>query len=80
MKTNVLCRQDLFKHFITHFSYEEVPDNWDDMTDQECFAWLSETAWEPFEKHDGETIFGMVDDLTDSTLNFLIANEINVVV
>ena len=80
MKTKILCRKDLFKHFIGHCCYEDCPDNWESMIDEEVFEWLQSHAWEPFVNHDGETIFGMIDSLTDSMVNFLIDHEINVVV
>lgn len=49
-----------------------LPDNWEEMEEDELFLFLEEHAWEPFEYYTGSRIWEMI---TESAENLLEASE-----
>jgi hypothetical protein len=56
----------LFAKMSGHFLIQELPDNWySTLTDEEIEDWFVENTWQPFEWHEWDEVYDMVERLTD---------------
>jgi hypothetical protein len=60
----------------SHFLTEELPANWEDMTEEELFLFISEHEWVYFEGVNSEEVWEHIENLAQDFINFALEAEI----
>ena len=47
----------------------DLPEDYQELPEEELYALLEETAWEPFENHPGKAIYGFIADAAQTNRN-----------
>ena len=47
----------------SHYLIKDLPENFDEMEEDEIFAFIKSNAWQPFENLDEASIAGCIEDL-----------------
>lgn len=56
------------------FLCEEIPDDWEEMDDDEFFEFIRESAWEPFEYWEGEKLFQEIESAASQMIGWIEQN------
>ena len=54
----------------SHFLCEELPENFDQWSEEKINQYCQNNAWEPFQYHEGSEIYEHIDRLSDDFINF----------
>ena len=69
MKLNY--EQKCFQWASNQFLYEELPDDYFEMSEEDQHKHLESYAWQPLEHHEGNKIAGYIDSLADHIIQDL---------
>ena len=72
--TNSIREEQYNKLFIRlsgHFLCAHLEDDFFELSDDAQMAYISEYLWEPLEYHDPETVYGLIENLTNDVMNIL---------
>lgn len=73
-----ITKKDIMNYCAGHFLSDELPDNWEDMGDDEFYEFLESNAWEPHEGSDGGWIWEQIESSAYSMEQFLKKYEIDI--
>ena len=59
-----------------NFLCEDLPDNWEDMEEEEQNNFLEENAWEPFENKNVDEIWSNIEAAGDAWIAFMIREKL----
>ena len=62
---------EILQHASGFFLTDELPDNWEDLEDEERDAFLREHAWEPVENFSSDELWDVIENAAISTQRFL---------
>jgi hypothetical protein len=51
-----------------------LPDDWQDMEDEDLWYWMEENNWEPFQHYSGEEVFKLIEQTADSIISWIRVN------
>jgi len=71
MKLDEKMKFKILQNQSGEFLCEEIPDNWEDMEDEERDSFLTDNAWEPFENESASTIYNYIENSKDSVVRFI---------
>ena len=54
-----------------HFLCEIIPNNWNDLTEEEQIEFIEENAWEPLAEIKGEVLISYIEDAAEVTYDFI---------
>ena len=62
----------LFQHASGHFLCKEIPDNWEEMEEEEREEFLNDNAWESFENTPASEVLTIIENSAESTIKFMV--------
>jgi len=74
MKLTDKQKSDITVVMSGHFLCESIPDNWEEIDDDEFFEFVSENAWEPFEYWEGKDLFSEIDSAASQMIGWIEKN------
>jgi hypothetical protein len=74
MKLNEEMQFKVFQEMSGNFLCDNIPDNWEDMKDNEQEDFLTNHAWEPLEDMSADNIFENIESATASMVEFIEKN------
>lgn len=63
--------EELFIYMSGHFLCAHLEDDFFELTDEKQMEYIKEYAWEPFEYHDPEDVYTLIDNLTDDVMKII---------
>ena len=54
-----------------HFLCKIIPNNWNDLTEEQQIEFIEENTWEPLAHEEGEVIINHIKDAADVTYDFI---------
>jgi len=74
MKLTDKQKSDITVVMSGHFLCEPIPDNWEEIDDDEFFEFVRDNAWEPFEYWEGEQLFTLIDSAAYQMIGWIEKN------
>ena len=66
-----LTEFELFQILSGNFICQTVPDNWQELDDEEQDEFIQENVWQPLEYHNSSEILELIDSSTSTMIEFL---------
>lgn len=63
--------EKLFIRLSGHFLAVHLEDDFFELDEDAQMAYISEYAWEPFEYHEPEDVYDLIDNLTDDVMRLM---------
>ena len=74
MKLNDEMKFKILQEISGNFLYENIPDNWLDMSEKDQESFLENYAWEPIEDMGSDKLFETIDNASISMIRFIEEN------
>jgi hypothetical protein len=74
-----ITSNELFILASNSFLCEELPDNYDEMEENELIEFVGENIWQPLENHSAEEVISMIDSSARTMIEFLEAKGIEII-
>ena len=71
MKVNEELKFQILQFCSGHYLIKNIPDNWNDLTEQEQNQFINDNIWQPLEGFDSQYIWDNIENSAQSTEKFI---------